>query len=130
MGHLPRRATELHTNRPITRQRGNPCQPCIGRWQPHVLQLGPVNRPRITGGSGRRIQGTTAVGAVRGSGTATSAGNAVQVASRVMGPARPNEVPVSSMVKDLVAGAEIRFEDRSVHSPWAARKVQLFAAFA
>jgi class 3 adenylate cyclase len=47
-----------------------------------------------------------------------------------MGLARPNEVLVSSTVKDLVAGAEIRFEDRSVH---ALRGVpgqwQLFAAF-
>jgi class 3 adenylate cyclase len=33
-----------------------------------------------------------------------------------MGLARPNEVLVSSTVKDLVAGAEIRFQDRSVHS--------------
>jgi hypothetical protein len=33
---------------------------------------------------------------------------------RVMGLARPNEVLVSSTVKDLVAGAEIRFEDRSI----------------
>jgi hypothetical protein len=47
-----------------------------------------------------------------------------------MGLARPNEVLVSSTVKDLVAGAEIRFEDRSVQSlrgvpgHW-----QLFAAF-
>jgi class 3 adenylate cyclase len=43
-------------------------------------------------------------------------GIAVHIASRVMGVARPNEVLVSSTVKDLVAGAEIRFEDRSVHS--------------
>ena len=57
-------------------------------------------------------------------------GIAVHIASRVMGLARPNEVLVSSTVKDLVAGAEIRFEDHSVHSlrgvpgHW-----QLFAAF-
>jgi len=57
-------------------------------------------------------------------------GIAVHIASRVMGVARPNEVLVSRTVKDLVAGAEIRFEDRSVHSlrgvpgHW-----QLFAAF-
>jgi class 3 adenylate cyclase len=43
-------------------------------------------------------------------------GIAVHIASRVMGLARPNEVLVSSTVKDLVAGAEIRFEDRSVQS--------------
>jgi class 3 adenylate cyclase len=43
-------------------------------------------------------------------------GIAVHIAARVMGLARPNEVLVSSTVKDLVAGAEIRFEDRSVHS--------------
>jgi class 3 adenylate cyclase len=35
-------------------------------------------------------------------------GIAVHIASRVMGLARPNEVLVSSAVKDLVAGAEIR----------------------
>jgi hypothetical protein len=35
-----------------------------------------------------------------------------------MGLAQPNEVLVSRTVKDLVAGAQIRFEDRSVHSPW------------
>ena len=54
----------------------------------------------------------------------------VHIASRVMGLARPNEVLVSSTVKDLVAGAEIRFEDRRVQS---LRGVpghrQLFAAF-
>ena len=43
-------------------------------------------------------------------------GIAVHIAARVMGLARPNEVLVSSTVKDLVAGAEIRFEDRSVQS--------------
>lgn len=43
-------------------------------------------------------------------------GIAVHIASRVMGLAHPNEVLVSSTVKDLVAGAEIRFEDRSVQS--------------
>ena len=57
-------------------------------------------------------------------------GIGVHIAARVMGLARPNEVLVSSTVKDLVAGAEIRFEDRSVH---ALRGVpgqwHLFAAF-
>jgi class 3 adenylate cyclase len=43
-------------------------------------------------------------------------GIAVHIASRVMGLAQPNEVLVSSTVKDLVAGAEIRFEDRRVQS--------------
>jgi class 3 adenylate cyclase len=43
-------------------------------------------------------------------------GIGVHIAARVMGLARPNEVLVSSTVKDLVAGAEIRFEDRSVQS--------------
>jgi class 3 adenylate cyclase len=51
-------------------------------------------------------------------------GIAVHIASRVMGLARPNEVLVSSTVKDLVAGAEIRFEDRGVQSlPGGARPV-------
>jgi hypothetical protein len=42
---------------------------------------------------------------------------------RVMGLARPNEELVSSTVKDLVAGAEIGFEDRSVHSLRGARQL-------
>jgi class 3 adenylate cyclase len=57
-------------------------------------------------------------------------GIAVHIASRVMGLARPNEVLVSNTVKDLVAGAEIRFEDRSVHSlRGVPGQWQLFGAF-
>jgi pimeloyl-ACP methyl ester carboxylesterase len=57
-------------------------------------------------------------------------GIAVHIASRVMGLARPNEVLVSSTVKDLVAGAEIRFEDRSVQSlRGVPGQWQLFAAY-
>jgi class 3 adenylate cyclase len=57
-------------------------------------------------------------------------GIAVHIASRVMGLARPNEVLVSSTVKDLVAGAEIRFEDRRVYSlRGVPGQWQLFAAF-
>jgi class 3 adenylate cyclase len=57
-------------------------------------------------------------------------GIAVHIAARVMGLARPNEVLVSSTVKDLVAGAEIRFEDRSVQSlRGVPGQWQLFAAF-
>jgi class 3 adenylate cyclase len=57
-------------------------------------------------------------------------GIAVHIASRVMGLAQPNEVLVSSTVKDLVAGAEIRFEDRSVQSlRGVPGQWQLFAAF-
>jgi class 3 adenylate cyclase len=57
-------------------------------------------------------------------------GIAVHLAARVMGLARPNEVLVSSTVKDLVAGAEIRFEDRSVHSlRGVPGQWHLFAAF-
>jgi class 3 adenylate cyclase len=57
-------------------------------------------------------------------------GIAVHIAARVMGLARPNEVLVSSTVKDLVAGAEIRFEDRSVHSlRGVPGNWHLFAAF-
>jgi class 3 adenylate cyclase/alpha-beta hydrolase superfamily lysophospholipase len=57
-------------------------------------------------------------------------GIAVHLAARVMGLARPNEVLVSSTVKDLVAGAEIRFEDRSVHSlRGVPGNWHLFAAF-
>ena len=58
-------------------------------------------------------------------------GIAVHIASRVMGLARPNEVLVSSTVKDLVAGAEIRFEDRGVQSlRGVPGQWHLFAAFA
>ena len=39
-------------------------------------------------------------------------GIAVHIASRVMGLARPNEVLVSSTVKDLVAGSGLRFRER------------------
>jgi len=57
-------------------------------------------------------------------------GIAVHIAARVMGLARPNEVLVSSTVKDLVAGAEIRFEDRSVQSlRGVPGQWHLFAAF-
>jgi class 3 adenylate cyclase len=57
-------------------------------------------------------------------------GIAVHIASRVMGLARPNEVLVSSTVKDLVAGAEIRFEDRSVQSlRGVPGQWQLYAAY-
>ena len=57
-------------------------------------------------------------------------GIAVHIASRVLGLARPNEVLVSSTVKDLVAGAEIRFEDRSVQSlRGVPGQWHLFAAF-
>jgi class 3 adenylate cyclase len=57
-------------------------------------------------------------------------GIAVHIASWVMGLARPNEVLVSNTVKDLVAGAEIRFEDRSVQSLWGVPGLwHLFAAF-
>ena len=57
-------------------------------------------------------------------------GIGVHIAARVMGLARPNEVLVSSTVKELVAGAEIRFEDRSVQSlRGVPGQWHLFAAF-
>jgi class 3 adenylate cyclase len=43
------------------------------------------------------------------------AGIAVHTGARVAALAQPNEVLVSSTVKDLVAGSEIRFEDRGAH---------------
>ena len=47
-----------------------------------------------------------------------------------MGLARPNEVLASSTVKDLVAGAESRFEDRTVQSlRGVPGQRQLLAAF-
>jgi pimeloyl-ACP methyl ester carboxylesterase len=43
------------------------------------------------------------------------AGIAVNIGARVGGLAGPSEVLVSSTVKDLVVGADIRFEDRGAH---------------
>jgi class 3 adenylate cyclase len=42
-------------------------------------------------------------------------GMAVHIAARVMAGAGPGEVLVSSTVKDLVVGSELRFEDRGEH---------------
>ena len=42
-------------------------------------------------------------------------GIAVHIGARVCALARGGEVLVSSTVKDLVVGSELRFEDRSVH---------------
>jgi class 3 adenylate cyclase/alpha-beta hydrolase superfamily lysophospholipase len=42
-------------------------------------------------------------------------GLAVNIGARVAGAAAPGEVLVSSTVKDLVAGSEIRFSDRGAH---------------
>ena len=43
-------------------------------------------------------------------------GIAVHTGARVAARARPGEVLVSSTVKDLVAGSNLRFEDREIHS--------------
>jgi class 3 adenylate cyclase len=56
---------------------------------------------------------------------------AVHVAARVVGQAAPNEILVSSVVKDLVAGSGFRFEDRGtrvlrgVPGQWNLSAVQL-----
>ena len=42
-------------------------------------------------------------------------GIAVHIGARVAGQASPNEILVSSTVKDLVAGSGIAFSDRSTH---------------
>jgi class 3 adenylate cyclase len=42
-------------------------------------------------------------------------GIAVSIGARIASLAQPNEVLVSSTVKDLVAGSELRFEDRGSH---------------
>ena len=44
------------------------------------------------------------------------AGIAVHIAARVAAIAKPDEVLVSSTVKDLVAGSGIQFADRGVHT--------------
>ena len=43
-------------------------------------------------------------------------GVAVHIASRIMDLAGPGRVLVSSTVKDLVAGSNLRFEDAGVHT--------------
>jgi len=43
-------------------------------------------------------------------------GIAVHVGARVAGAAEPGQVVVSSTVRDLVAGAGLRFEDLSAHA--------------
>jgi class 3 adenylate cyclase len=43
-------------------------------------------------------------------------GIAVHTGARVAGQAQPNEVLVSSTVKDLVAGSGLQFQERGVHS--------------
>jgi class 3 adenylate cyclase len=43
-------------------------------------------------------------------------GIAVHIGARVAAEAAPNEVVVSSTVKDLVAGSGLRFEDRGVRA--------------
>jgi pimeloyl-ACP methyl ester carboxylesterase len=43
-------------------------------------------------------------------------GIAVHIGARVAARAAPGEVLVSSTVKDLVAGSDLRFEDRGIHS--------------
>ena len=43
-------------------------------------------------------------------------GIAVHIGARVAGLASPNEVLVSSTVRDLVAGSGIAFQDRGVHA--------------
>jgi class 3 adenylate cyclase len=42
-------------------------------------------------------------------------GIAVHIGARVMARARPNEILVSSTVKDLVTGSGIEFRDRGMH---------------
>lgn len=42
-------------------------------------------------------------------------GIAVHIGARVAGAAGPSEVLVSSTVKDLVVGSDLRFEDRGTH---------------
>jgi len=43
-------------------------------------------------------------------------GIAVHIGARIAGVSRPNEVLVSSTVKDLVAGSGLRFEERGTHT--------------
>ncbi len=43
-------------------------------------------------------------------------GIAVHIGARIASAAAPDQVPVSSTVKDLVAGSGIRFGDHGLHS--------------
>jgi class 3 adenylate cyclase len=43
-------------------------------------------------------------------------GIAVHIGQRIMVAAEPNEVMVSSTIKDLVAGARLEFDDRGEHA--------------
>jgi class 3 adenylate cyclase len=43
-------------------------------------------------------------------------GIAVHLAARIMAAAEPDEILVSSTVKDLVIGSDITFQDRGTHS--------------
>jgi class 3 adenylate cyclase len=57
------------------------------------------------------------------------AGIAVHVAARVMSSAAPGEILVSRMVKDLLAGSGLQFEDRGLHTlRGVPDQWQLFAA--
>jgi class 3 adenylate cyclase len=56
-------------------------------------------------------------------------GIAVHIAQRVMSAAAPDEVLVSSTIKDLVAGAQLQFDDRGEHTlKGVAGSWRLFAA--
>jgi class 3 adenylate cyclase len=56
-------------------------------------------------------------------------GLAVHVGARVAAAAQPGEVLVSSLVRDLVAGSGLRFEDRGVHAlKGVPGELRLFAA--
>ncbi len=57
------------------------------------------------------------------------AGIAVHIAARVLGKAQPGEVLVSRTLTDLVAGSDLRFENRGEHAlEGVTEKWQLFAA--
>ena len=51
-------------------------------------------------------------------------GMAVHIAARIQSTAKPGEILVSSTVKDLAVGADLRFDDRGEHAlkgmpnPW------------
>jgi class 3 adenylate cyclase len=54
-------------------------------------------------------------------------GIAVPIGARVAAEAKPGEVLVSSTVKDLVAGSEIAFEDRGIHTLKGVGEWRLYA---
>ena len=86
--------------------------------------LAAVRDPRLAAARSRSRSGPGSTPASARSRDGKIAGIAVSIGARIASLAAPGEVLVSSTVKDLVAGSELRFEDRGEHhlkgvpEPW------------